>query len=300
MSEFFKFIDNSTFKDSDPFDVDGRTGALMSSPSGERDAATPAKAANCIPELQKVSLMQSNDPSVLYYPSCTRIERCGGCCNSELLTCQPTKTETIVLQVVKTQYAGGKKMKFAGKERIPVEKHLACKCQCKVKESDCSSNQIYNRGACRCECKNNADRTNCLADDTRYWDANTCMCRCRMDLRSSESCSTGFFYSEETCGCEPFPNRRNDVWSDPSFEDNVHPRNVPKIEKETTSTVQPSTTKQQDVNVQKRQKLPVIVKVDDEKEEDEKKAPIERFTFAFNWRNQFFSRLTTPKRQLSL
>lgn len=36
--------------------------------------------------------------------------------------------------MVKTQYSGGKKLKYAGKEKIPVEKHLACKCQCKVKE----------------------------------------------------------------------------------------------------------------------------------------------------------------------
>jgi hypothetical protein len=37
--------------------------------------------------------------------------------------------------VLKTQYAGGSRMKFAGKESVPVEKHTACKCQCKVKES---------------------------------------------------------------------------------------------------------------------------------------------------------------------
>jgi len=39
------------------------------------------------------------------------------------------------LQVMKTQYSGGNKVKFAGKEIVPVQKHLTCKCQCKVKES---------------------------------------------------------------------------------------------------------------------------------------------------------------------
>ena len=52
-----------------------------------------------MPELQTVQLMANTDPSVLFYPTCTRIERCGGCCSSDLLVCEPTKTETIHFQV---------------------------------------------------------------------------------------------------------------------------------------------------------------------------------------------------------
>ena len=66
-----------------------------------------------------------------------------------------------------------------------------------------------------------------------------------------------------------------------------------KIEKEVISTVQPSTPKQRDVNVHKPQRPPVILKMDDEKEEEDKKAPVQRFTFAYNWRN--IAKQTTPK-----
>ena len=38
-----------------------------------------------------------------------------------------------VYQVVKTQYTGGSRMTYAGKEMVSVDRHLACKCQCKVK-----------------------------------------------------------------------------------------------------------------------------------------------------------------------
>jgi hypothetical protein len=99
------------------------------------DASVPAKPAHCMPELTTVPLMPNTDSSVLFYPTCTRIERCGGCCSSDLLVCEPIRTEIVHFQVLKTQYAGGSRMKFAGKESVPVEKHTACKCQCKVKES---------------------------------------------------------------------------------------------------------------------------------------------------------------------
>lgn len=58
-----------------------------------------AKAAGCMPELQTVKISPSSDPSVLYIPTCTRVERCGGCCSHSLLACQPKVTETVSFQV---------------------------------------------------------------------------------------------------------------------------------------------------------------------------------------------------------
>lgn len=40
----------------------------------------------------------------------------------------------IHFQVLKTQYTGAKKLKLLGKEIVLVEKHLSCKCDCKIKE----------------------------------------------------------------------------------------------------------------------------------------------------------------------
>ena len=95
-------------------------------------------------------------------------------------------------QVIKTQYAGGSKVKFAGKEIVPVQKHTQCKCQCKTKESvgsvellftfewliwfillcghqDCGRNQAYVPGACKCECTNLDDRRKCEAENQTRW-----------------------------------------------------------------------------------------------------------------------------------
>lgn len=60
----------------------------------------PAAAA-CIPELTKIKIGNTTDPSILYIPQCTRVERCGGCCTHALLSCQPTEDgiETLTYSV---------------------------------------------------------------------------------------------------------------------------------------------------------------------------------------------------------
>lgn len=62
-------------------------------------AAVTPKAAGCTPELKTVSLAQSDDPSILYIPQCTKVERCGGCCSHDLLSCQPQEIETLTFKV---------------------------------------------------------------------------------------------------------------------------------------------------------------------------------------------------------
>jgi len=66
----------------------------------EKSNAIKPSPAKCIPELQPVSLKLDDDPSIMIFPSCTRIKRCGGCCSSSLLLCQPTSTETINFEVI--------------------------------------------------------------------------------------------------------------------------------------------------------------------------------------------------------
>lgn len=66
----------------------------------ERSNAVKPQAAKCSPELQTVSLKLDNDSSTIVYPACTRIQRCGGCCSSSLLSCQPTAMETRNFEVI--------------------------------------------------------------------------------------------------------------------------------------------------------------------------------------------------------
>ena len=61
-----------------------------------------AKGAECMPELQTVNIVSTDDPTILYIPQCTRIERCGGCCKHDLLSCQPTKIDNVPFKVCKT------------------------------------------------------------------------------------------------------------------------------------------------------------------------------------------------------
>lgn len=53
----------------------------------------------CAPETHTVSLKKDLDPNLFYYPYCARVERCGGCCGSDLLSCQPSIVEMVNFEV---------------------------------------------------------------------------------------------------------------------------------------------------------------------------------------------------------
>lgn len=63
------------------------------------EASSTPKPAICSVESQTINLKDTDDPSLYYYPPCTRVNRCGGCCVHDLLACQPTKTETLNFEV---------------------------------------------------------------------------------------------------------------------------------------------------------------------------------------------------------
>lgn len=175
--------------------------------SQERNAGMIPAKAECRPENVSVSLANSDDPTVIFIPKCTRIERCGGCCSNKLLACQPTETATISVQVIKTQYTGtgAKKLKYLGKEIIPLEKHLKCKCSCKIRAEHCLPNQQYRSSQCRCVCANKDEEQKCSRDpDRKYWDFQACTCKCRYVME----CSTGSFYDHNECRCKNTPKRR--------------------------------------------------------------------------------------------
>ncbi|GAB6030649.1 hypothetical protein CHUAL_007505 [Chamberlinius hualienensis] len=165
----------------------------------ERTIGYPfAPSASCSPQPTTVPITFSSNPFDIYFPSCTRVDRCGGCCSHDLLECAPLTTETAVYQVLKTRYIGPPINKFDVSETVTVEieKHLECQCQCRVKATDCKSNQIYRPNECRCECMNQDDVRRCVGD--KLWDPSACLCRCR----EIYECSTGFAFNLETCKCE--------------------------------------------------------------------------------------------------
>lgn len=170
--------------------------------SVERSLSKRPTPANCLPEMTVVPLKledenESRDPTIVIFPSCTRVNRCGGCCNNNLLSCQPVATQQITFEVYKSQYQGGNKLKFINRELVFVDEHTKCKCDCRKKESDCTKFQRYDKSQCMCNCVNLEDKNKCLGNDQKIWDANDCLCKCREE----KDCTTGAYFDQNLCRC---------------------------------------------------------------------------------------------------
>jgi len=168
----------------------------------ERSVSVRPKPAACIPELSIVSLRPENetDPTMVFFPSCTRVRRCGGCCSHKLLSCQPTEVQSHAFEVIKSQYTGGTRLTYRGKELQIVDEHLKCKCDCKIREEDCNPQfQRYDKSQCKCYCTNIDDQHKCLQQkDLKIWDSSSCTCSCR---NSQTICQTGFHFNDNICDC---------------------------------------------------------------------------------------------------
>jgi len=205
--EFIQQINNYTVQDLlinyvDDYEEDTFLANRFADDDLERSLAVTPKSAKCIPEMQTIKLIEKEEPGVFYLPTCTRIERCGGCCSHNLLACEPVETEMMHFRVIKTQYDGGR-LKFAGKDIVHIEKHTKCQCGCKIKAKDCNKYQKYREEECRCICNNTDEETKCFGDTKRLWDSENCTCRCK----EVHDCSTGYAFDFSKCGCAPKPKR---------------------------------------------------------------------------------------------
>ncbi|KAL5234634.1 hypothetical protein ACI65C_002044 [Semiaphis heraclei] len=179
----------------------------------ERKATLIPKPAGCSVESQTISLKDTDDQSLYYYPTCTRVNRCGGCCAHDLLACQPTKVETLNFEVMVSQYNDDGKLEFKGRKTVSIDQHLKCKCGCVVKQENCTPLQTYYPNECRCMCSNEEDRDKCNNEySLKLWNSATCTCQCR----EIKECTSGFAFDYNTCGCEPLRIRIKN----PSYEFN--------------------------------------------------------------------------------
>ncbi|KAK6637300.1 hypothetical protein RUM44_007715 [Polyplax serrata] len=188
----------------------------------ERGSIREGKSATCMPELKTISLKPDRSRTTFYYPSCTRVERCGGCCSHHLLSCQPTEYQYFPMTIVVADYLGGNKLRFRGRKIIEVEAHKKCKCDCKIRPQDCSRYQRYNPDKCQCECANYEDEIRCNSESPmKMWSKESCSCMCREEME----CSFGSYFDPFTCSkslsvfhysCTGFRSRRK-----PTFLYNV-------------------------------------------------------------------------------
>ncbi|KAK6626206.1 hypothetical protein RUM43_006512 [Polyplax serrata] len=179
--------------------------ARIGSENVERNALKAAKMAKCMPEMRTVPLKPDKTKATFYYPSCTRVQRCGGCCSHHLLSCQPVETEIIPMSIVVTDYLGGNKLQFRGQKIIEVEQHTKCKCDCKIKAENCSRYQKYNPDKCQCECTNTDEEKKCSDEKTmKIWNSDNCSCVCREEL----DCGSGYYFDPFTCSCTAYRGRK--------------------------------------------------------------------------------------------
>lgn len=164
--------------------------------------ASDPEPGTCIPSKELVEFPKPTDPTIILWPPCTRVPRCGGCCPSSILKCAPTKTTNVTYKVIKAQYPeqGASKFNFVGHEMVTVVKHEKCGCECKEKPSDCNQMQDYQE--CRCICRNANQMRLCTAPGM-FWDNRECRCKCK----DFAECSTGFFFNVRTCRCDQLTAR---------------------------------------------------------------------------------------------
>ena len=101
-----------------------------------------------------------------YYPFAVKLDRCGGSCNTLIYVMKyafQTKKEDLNLSVFN--------MITGINESETLTKHISCECKCRFDERKCNSNQRWNNGKCRCECKK---RHVCGKD--YVWNPTTCNC----------------------------------------------------------------------------------------------------------------------------
>nr|XP_033337284.1 uncharacterized protein LOC117226745 [Megalopta genalis] len=229
MDEFMKHVEGAPKKNVATGSIlfAGRIGDFQGQ---ERSNAIPATPAKCIPELQPVSLTENKERSILYFPSCTRVKRCGGCCSHALLSCQPVATELRNYEVTVVTIGNSNQMTYKENRIVPLEEHTKCKCDCRIKAEHCKENQSYVKSECGCKCNNVDEEYKCLRNkDIKVWDPDRCICLCR----DEEECSTGLYFDQNSCRCKPLPLSR--TWFQPTkgtdyrFSRTQKPDTVPPV-----------------------------------------------------------------------
>ncbi|XP_039248492.2 uncharacterized protein LOC120326297 [Styela clava] len=125
-------------------------------------------------------------PNAIYMPSCVVVNRCSGCCQSDLLQCKPTSTYVTKVKISQQM------LDPHGYDEIVLE----------FTQHD------------TCECKRFDDTTPvCVQKDCeggQVWSAQDCACVARSaSLCQPRECGIGESWSDATCQCEPACAPRN-------------------------------------------------------------------------------------------
>ncbi|XP_071950459.1 vascular endothelial growth factor D-like isoform X2 [Antedon mediterranea] len=137
-----------------------------------------------------------DDPNVFFYPPCVELEKCSGCCTSDLYECTAVKSKPVVVHVIVYGYlsnSGNLKEPYP----ITMQEDVSCECLCKVQKKHCNLN-IHQYTQCSCQCI--AGRQTC--SETMYWDAQTCSCICHATPQQRICAKKRQVFDEELCRCD--------------------------------------------------------------------------------------------------
>ncbi|RUS75625.1 hypothetical protein EGW08_016618 [Elysia chlorotica] len=161
-----------------------------------------AKADHCSPREMTVDLeLPEPNQRMVYFPRCTRLERCGGCDSSGHVSCVPEKTETRVLNVAKAQvpFPESENLLFLGFEKVKVERHMSCRLQCNLSQEKCGKLKLFLPSQCACVCP---EIGRCRVPTE--WDPQNCRCVCP----KNQECPAGQKVNQINCRCEKDFNRQ--------------------------------------------------------------------------------------------
>ncbi|XP_071502860.1 uncharacterized protein [Diadema antillarum] len=170
------------------------------SPLSSTDLSAVAELPTCIPRPQVVELPVGTavdaSGSAVYWPPCVTVNRCGGCCSTELLQCAPNSSRQVDVQVLSLMSnPDATQLQFAGVVNLQVHEDVSCECQCRTKPSDCHpTREVYRN--CQCEC---VVEYECPAG--MVWDPLRCDCVCNVPL-NERTCRRRQHFDEDLCGCK--------------------------------------------------------------------------------------------------
>lgn len=156
-----------------------------------------ASTGGCKPRTMVVPLepSQGDDPNVFYFPPCTEVMRCSGCCDYPPQTCVSDGTEIVqrqVLRLINNPMTGA--VEFDGHVSVSVVQHHNCSCRCAISPEDCRPPlHHYDPTACRCLCLHQSP-----CPQYKLWNEKTCMCVCR-EIRH---CLEDEMFDFVTCTCQ--------------------------------------------------------------------------------------------------
>lgn len=172
----------------------------------------------CNPREQTIALPRHPDPDITIWPTCTRAMRCGGCCTSDVFSCEPTETKEKFVKVFDTRlpYIGAHRFQFLGVRAVKIIEHVQCDAQCKTKKHECHKYQTYEARQCRCVCRPERLAIKSTCSDVQIWDDSECDCIC--PNRNTVTCPEPSYFSPTTCKCTLKTSVTGEIDFDKFFE----------------------------------------------------------------------------------